>query len=226
MSSSDLSSFKEGGALFGASEKELKKRIASVRMLIFDWDGVFNNGFKDSSGSSSFSEIDSMGINLLRYGFYRSSGNLPRAYVLSGASNASARAFAEREHFDGVYLNHKNKLDAFQRMLEKHRIKKEETAFFFDDVLDLGVAEQVGFRVFMGNGYSSAFSSFVQKKKLWDLIPARSGKDHALRESCDLMLTALGIYDEVLEDRLNFTEAYSDYWKKRQSIPTRYQEAQ
>ena len=40
------------------------------------------------------------------------------------------------------------------------------------------------------------------------------------------MLTALGIYDEVLEDRLNFKEAYSDYWKKRQSISTRYQEAQ
>ena len=183
MSSSDLSSFEQGGALFGAPDIELKKRIASIRMLIFDWDGVFNSGFKDRSGSSSFSEIDSMGINLLRYGLYRFSGNLPRSFILSGASNASARVFAEREHFDGVYLNHKNKLDAFQRMLKKHRIKKEETAFFFDDVLDLGVAEQVGFRVFMGNGHSSAFSAFVQKKKLWDLIPARSGKDHGLRES-------------------------------------------
>lgn len=226
MSSPDLSSFKEGGAQFSANEQELKERIASIRMLIFDWDGVFNNGFKNGSGSSHFSEIDSMGINLLRYGLYQLGGNLPRTYIISGASNASARAFAEREHFDGVYLNYKNKLDAFQRMLEKHRIKKEETAFFFDDVLDLGLAEQVGFRVFMGNGHSSAFSAFVQKKKLWDLIPARSGKDHGLRESCDLMLTALGIYDNVVEDRLNYTDVYSEYWKKRQSIPTRYQEAQ
>ena len=175
MSSSDLSSFKEEGALLGASDAELKERIASIRMLIFDWDGVFNNGFKDSSGSSSFSEIDSMGINLLRYGLYRTSGNLPRAYVLSGASNASARAFAEREHFDGVYLNHKNKLDAFQRMLEKHRIKKEETAFFFDDVLDLGVAEQVGFRVFMDGLFICIFS-FVQKKAMGpDPRPFRKG---------------------------------------------------
>ena len=222
MSSSDLSSFEEGGALFGAPYIELKKRIASIRMLIFDWDGVFNNGFKDSSNSSSFSEIDSMGINLLRYGLYRTSGNLPWAYVLSGASNASARAFAEREHFDGVYLNHKNKLDAFQQMLERHRIKKEETAFFFDDVLDLECG--TGFPCLHGQWHSSAFS-LCSKKKQRDLIPARS-RGSWLRESCDLMLTALGIYDEVLEDRLNFKEAYSDYWKKRQSISTRYQEAQ
>ncbi len=45
------------------SEKELLRRLARTKAVLFDWDGVFNDGFKDAEGGSSFSEVGSMGVN-------------------------------------------------------------------------------------------------------------------------------------------------------------------
>ncbi|MFM7838489.1 MAG: hypothetical protein ACKO6K_02890, partial [Chitinophagaceae bacterium] len=51
---------------FITSLPHLQEKLSNVRAYVFDWDGVFNEGFKNEQGSSAFSEIDAMGINLLR----------------------------------------------------------------------------------------------------------------------------------------------------------------
>ena len=42
-------------------------RLDKIKAFVFDWDGVFNNGAKDSEGASPFNEVDAMGTNLLRF---------------------------------------------------------------------------------------------------------------------------------------------------------------
>ena len=62
--------YRDLGGMFVCSPEELKQKLMNVKAFVFDWDGVFNNGQKQSSGGSHFSEVDSMGLNLLRFSHY------------------------------------------------------------------------------------------------------------------------------------------------------------
>ena len=74
-------------------KKELEKRMNGIRAVIFDWDGVFNDGFKDEAGGSPFSEVGSMGVNLLRFALWLKYGELPKAAVITVAEHY-AESFA------------------------------------------------------------------------------------------------------------------------------------
>ena len=91
------------GADFHLPGEELHSRLTNVRAFVFDWDGVFNSGAKDDGATSTFSEPDSMGTNLLRYAYWRANGALPICAVVSGAVNATAESFVHREHFNNAY---------------------------------------------------------------------------------------------------------------------------
>lgn len=225
MSSSPLSAYFERGGKLHCPEGVLKERLEQVRLLLFDWDGVFNSGQKVDGKSSSFSEVDSMGTNLLRYSLYKQTGELPKSFILSGASNPLAKEFAEREHFDGVYLNFKNKVEAIDQILANVGVQAHEVAFFFDDILDLGVAAKSGFRVFLGKEHSPSLKAYVYDNELVDYSTARKGGDNGLREACDFMMASLENYDECVKDRLSFSESYQQYWSTRQGVHTRFQQA-
>ncbi len=48
----------------------IQQKLKKIKAFIFDWDGVFNDGRKDIDGNSSFSEVDSMGVNMMRFSYY------------------------------------------------------------------------------------------------------------------------------------------------------------
>ena len=79
----------------------MSERLPDVVALIFDWDGVFNDGQKSEGNSSSFSEVDSMGINMLRFSFFLKYGIVPACFIITGESNPLAIRFAKRERFQG-----------------------------------------------------------------------------------------------------------------------------
>ena len=59
--------FKKIGGEFVISPEDLAHKLKNIKVLIFDWDGVFHAGHKNENRSSTFSEADSMGINMLRF---------------------------------------------------------------------------------------------------------------------------------------------------------------
>ncbi|MEZ4806970.1 MAG: hypothetical protein R2815_05780 [Flavobacteriales bacterium] len=77
------------GLRIARPEPELEHRLAAIKAVLFDWDGVFNNGFKDAEGGSPFSEVGSMGVNLLRFALWLRNGHLPKAAVIAGQHNPS-----------------------------------------------------------------------------------------------------------------------------------------
>ena len=101
--------FRELGGTFLTDAAELSKRLEAVRALVFDWDGVFNLGAKGEGASSGFSEADSMGTNMLRYGLWRRDGALPITAIVTGVDNSTAESFAKREHFHAIYRGVANK---------------------------------------------------------------------------------------------------------------------
>ncbi|MBP7513075.1 MAG: hypothetical protein KA791_00915 [Flavobacteriales bacterium] len=213
----DLIPFLDLGTRLIADREEFLAKCADIKAVLFDWDGVFNNGFKDAEGGSPFSEVDSMGVNLLRFALWLKNGErLPAAGIITGQHNAYAERFAQRERFHGCYMGYTNKPEAFDAFLGTHGLRAEEVAFFFDDVLDLPVAERCGLRVLIGRRASPWFEDAAMD--CVDAITACDGGHHGLREACELLIVASARADEVLDHRVRYSEVYQRYLAQRQGL--------
>lgn len=213
-----LKHFQDNGLRISVSEEELIRRIVNVKAVLFDWDGVFNDGFKDAEGGSPFGEVGSMGVNLLRFALWLRNGALPKAAVITGQHNTFAERFAQRERLHGVYMGFANKPDAFDVFLAKHGLEADEVAFVFDDAIDLPVAARCGFRVLIGSPATAWFVEQVVMRGEADLVTANSGGNNGLREAADALIALLGNGAEVIAHRAGFTETYQRYLAERQAV--------
>jgi 3-deoxy-D-manno-octulosonate 8-phosphate phosphatase (KDO 8-P phosphatase) len=212
--------FEQHGGYFPKSDNELINRWKSINTLIFDWDGVFNDGTKDSTEESCFSEIDSMGVNLLRYSLYKSFGTEIKCIILSGMGNPAAIHFAKREHFDAAFLGFKNKMTAFETIKREWNIEGSKTAFWFDDILDISLARICGFRIHIKQSCSLMLQQYVQKNQLSEYSSALTGGNGAVRESCEWVLGITNQFNEVLLDRSTYNHSYAEYYNWRQQLNT------
>lgn len=211
------------GGKFVTPADQIAEKLQSVKAIVFDWDGVFNNGIKTESGSSSFSEVDSMGTNLLRFGLWlQHKQQLPVAAVITGVTNDLAEMLVRREHFHAYYAQAKHKIDVLHHLLEQHRLKPSEVAFFFDDALDLSVAEVAGVRVMIRREANPLFMDYVIKNKLTDYVTGNQSGEFAVRESSELLLGLLGQFETVMAERLRYKPVYDAYYQQRQAIVPTY----
>jgi 3-deoxy-D-manno-octulosonate 8-phosphate phosphatase (KDO 8-P phosphatase) len=201
-----------------APEPELLRRLARTKAVLFDWDGVFNDGFKDAEGGSPFSEVGSMGVNLLRFALWLRNGHLPKAAVITGQHNPYAERFAQRERLHGVYMGFTNKPEAFDAFLAKHALQADEVAFFFDDVLDLPVAARCGLRVMIGSPVTAWLVEQAIARGEVDLVTANSGGNNGLREATDAVMALLGGGRDVLAHRTAYSHTYQGYLNERQTV--------
>lgn len=201
--------------IFLAEPMALQGKLLKIKAFVFDWDGVFNDGTKDASGSSPFNEVDSMGVNMLRFSHYLRRGSNPVTAVITGEHNTAAFTLAKREHFHAVYYRIKNKKDALKHLCSTHNLELHDIAYFFDDVLDLSIAELCGLRVMIGRTGSPLFRELVQQRKLADYITAADGSKNAVREAAELLIGLGGSYEDIIMQRVHYTEAYSKYIDQR-----------
>lgn len=211
------------GGQFVTPAVALTEKLRAVKAVVFDWDGVFNDGIKTEAGSSSFSEVDSMGTNLLRFGFWlHHGGQLPVAAVITGVTNGLADALVGREHFHACYSQAKHKVDVLAHLLEKHNLAPNEVAFFFDDALDLSVAEIVGVRIMVRRQANPLFTNYVVTNGLADYVTGSQSGQFAVREGCELILGLLCQFDTVMAERLRYKPVYDQYYQQRQAIEPSY----
>lgn len=214
--------FSELGGVLCVPAEQFNEKVSSIRAFIFDWDGVFNDGAKDQNGSSSFGEVDAMGTNLLRYSWWTRHNVMPIVTLMSGARNSMSFQFGRREHVHGVYFSVKNKMLAFEHLIASYGLAPESVAFFFDDVLDLALAEKCGLRVMINRKASPLFTQFVVGRGLADYVTAYAGGHSGLREACELLIGTNGNYNEVVQSRAWFTDEYATYLKQREQIPVAF----
>lgn len=214
--------YEQAGGEFYSPPVLISEKLKKIKALVFDWDGVFHGGKKNGDGSSSFSEADSMGINMLRFGFFLQNGVLPLAIIVTGEQNSTAQKFAQREHFDAVFYKAKDKSKALDVILAKHELKEEEVLFCFDDILDLSMAQRVGVRYLINRKANPVFASFCKEQNMADYRSACTGDEHALREVTELSLALMNQFESTTMNRIAFTHAYSHYWSERQQQGTTF----
>ena len=214
--------YTEIGGEFLTELTKIENKLSKIKAFIFDWDGVFNNAVKNESGSSNFNEADSMGTNLLRFSHYVNKQQTPLTAIISGEKNTQSFFFTKREHFNSCYFKISNKIEALTHFCADQNIKPEEVCYFFDDVLDLSIAQVCGLRMMMNRSAGVLFKQYVRKNKLADYITANDGGHYGVREACELLMGIRGNFNECINMRTDYTETYKTYLSLRNKPETNY----
>ncbi|AEI48132.1 phosphatase [Runella slithyformis] len=210
------------GGEFITSTALFSEKLKKIKAFIFDWDGVFNDGTKNEQGTSNFSEVDSMGINLLRFGWWLHTPEMPYTAVISGERNVTSFQLVQREHYNSCYFRIKHKIAALEHFMNIYDLKPEQVAFFFDDALDLSIAEKCGLRIMVRHQGNPLFRQYVIENGLVDYITGQVGGAFAVREGCELLLGLRQIHDHTITKRLDFYPEYDQYLSERQLIESSF----
>jgi 3-deoxy-D-manno-octulosonate 8-phosphate phosphatase (KDO 8-P phosphatase) len=207
---------------FVASPTTIKQKLKQVKAFIFDWDGVFNNGQKNIEGHSGFSEVDSMGINMMRFSHYLLHRKLPISVIITGEKNPLAFSFAKREKFAFVYYKMANKEKALMHICEQYAVSPADVMFVFDDILDFPVAKLAGVRFMAGRSANPLLAVFAKENRLADYITKHDGGNNAIREVSEMVMAFANNFDVAIEQRMKFGEAYVDYLALRNAVATKF----
>lgn len=161
---------------------KLTKIFGEIRLLALDFDGVMTDGrvYISERGEESVrcSKRDSMGIRMLLR------ANVDVA-VFSGETNAVVRRRCAKlgiRCFDGLDGGAK-KVAALSRYARERGISPEQVCFIGDDVNDVECLFFAGIGVAVADGIREI-------KRIADYVTKNRGGDRAVREVCDMILTA------------------------------------
>lgn len=170
---------------------ELRERLARIRLLVLDVDGVLTDGtlYFSEHGETlkAFSVQDGLGMKLLR-----SRG--VEVAVISGRRSAPL----ERRLADlGVVhrLGRDDKLAALDELLADLAVGDDAIAYAGDDVIDLPVMRRVGVALTVPNARPQVIA-----EAHW--VTSAAGGHGAVREMTDAILEARGELDDAIASLL------------------------
>lgn len=213
--------FTSNGGKFLTPPGKLQEKLLNVKAILFDWDGVFNSGEKGGL-PSSFNEVDSMGINMLRFGYYMILGHIPYTAIVTGETNQAGFKWARRECFNDVFYQVKNKVELLPVMKKNHGIEPDEVLFVFDDILDLSLAKEAGVRFLVNRKANPLFNAYCVKNNLCDYLTYSSGNENAIREVTEVALDGIGKFEITIEERMLYDGIYSDFLAGKMSVTTQF----
>ncbi len=167
----------------------LLDRLKKVKLLLLDVDGVLTDGgliyHDDGTESKVFDVKDGHGIKLLQ-----------RAGIEVGfLTGRHSRAVMNRAVDLGIELvmqGIKNKVKAYNEVLEQRGLTDEEVAFMGDDLVDIPVLRRVGVAIAVPDACRDVFP-YVH------YTTQRSGGKGACREVCEMILKAQRKWSSVTE---------------------------
>lgn len=162
-------------------------RIAKIKLLILDIDGVMTDGhiiYSIYGDELKFFDVqDGFGITLLnRVGI--------KSVIITAKKSRIVKLRARDMKVARAYQGYIDKVKAFNHALRKFRVKPEEVCFIGDDLIDLPVLKRVGFAVAVPNAVEEV-------KQHAHHTTERAGGHGAVRELCDLILKSQGTWDLV-----------------------------
>lgn len=164
--------------------EELAKKI---KLLILDVDGVLTDSriIYDNCGNEMkcFSVYDGFGMMLL-------SKTSIKAVIITAKDSRVVRRRARDMHILNVFSNH-NKLEVYERVIKKFKVKDENVCFIGDDIIDLPIMKRAGL--------SAAPQNAVEEvKKIAHYITKKEGGKGAVRELIELILKSQGLWDKLI----------------------------
>jgi len=160
----------------------LTSRAKLIRLIAFDVDGVMTDGglyFSDSGEEfKRFNSQDGLGLKMLR-----ASG--VEIALITGRTSRCVAARAQNLGIVHVYQGVENKLEAMVDLLNKLKLPRDAAAYMGDDVVDLTVMRHVGMAI-------SVPDAPLLVREHSHYITQRDGGHGAVRETCEMIMTAQG----------------------------------
>ena len=162
------------------SEQQFMERLAGLKLLSLDTDGVLTDGglyyTDDGAELRKFNVKDGMGIKRAQ------KSGVKIAIITSSLTPAIAHR-GQRLGVDYVQLECEDKLASIVEICDSLGIDLNQVGHVGDDLNDLPVLAAVGCPMSVADATTEAISAavYVTKKK---------GGDGAVREICDLIVTA------------------------------------
>jgi 3-deoxy-D-manno-octulosonate 8-phosphate phosphatase (KDO 8-P phosphatase) len=158
----------------------LANKLAGVRLIAFDVDGVFTDGrfylSDDGIESKAFNTQDGFGIRqLIRAGI--------AVAVISGRKSAAVEQRMTELGVPHVVQGCGDKVAALDSITEELDITAHECAYVGDDIPDLPLLSHVGVSFAVANAVE-------QLRGKCDYTTSASGGFGAVREICELVLSA------------------------------------
>ena len=164
-------------------------RAQDLRVAFFDVDGVLTDGgvYFSEHGETlkRFSILDGYGLKLLRR-----AGITP--VVITGRDSKPLRVRLEALGLEHVRYGTEDKLPAAQAMLAQLGFEWTQVAAIGDDWPDLPVLARAALAVAPPNAH-------VEVRAVAHHVTSARGGEGAAREFCDLLLTAGGHYQRMLD---------------------------
>lgn len=160
----------------------IANKLADIRLVAFDVDGVFTDGrfylSDDGIESKAFNTQDGFGIRqLIR-------ADIAVAVISGRQSGAVERRMTELG-VPHVVQGCADKVAALDEITEALGIAAKECAYVGDDIPDLPLLQHVGVPIAVANAVE-------QVRAVCDYTTTASGGSAAVREVCELVLSARG----------------------------------
>ena len=174
------------------SPTDLIARAARIKLAVFDVDGVLTDGklwFSDDGREwKAFHVHDGLGLKRL----------LARGIEVAIITARMSPMVTERTAELGiahVYQGQDNKLHCFEQLIHALKLDPSEVSYTGDDLPAVAVMQRVGLAVAVANA-----QPVVHKCAHWST--QRQGGDGAVREVCDLLLSAQDCIEPELKAHL------------------------
>ena len=166
----------------------LTSRAKLIRLIAFDVDGIMTDGglYYSDSGEEfkRFNSQDGHGLKMLR-----ASG--VEIALITGRTSRCVAARAKNLGIAHVYQGVENKLEVMAGLLDKLKLPRDAAAYMGDDVVDLPVMLRVGLAISVPDA-----PQVVRDRAHY--VTRRDGGHGAVREACELLMSAQGTLDAQL----------------------------
>ena len=170
----------------------IKNKLECIKLLLLDVDGVLTNGsiiYNDNGSETKiFNVKDGLGIRMLQ------DSNIKVGIVTARTSKALKHRCKDLNIsllFDGV----KNKKKKLEHIQEITKTSIDEIAFIGDDLQDLPLLQSVGLSIAVHDANDVVLENV-------DLITDNKGGQGSVREVCEAILKAKGLWNISLKKYL------------------------
>lgn len=168
-------------------------KAKKIKVLILDVDGVMTDGSliigDDGQEYKVFHAHDGLGMKLLNKTDVKMA-------IITGRTSNVVKIRAETNHIEHCYQGVEDKGIAFDNLIAKLGIAAEEAAFMGDDIVDIPPMRKCGLAISVPTAKSPV------KEYAHYVTTSQAGKG-AVREACELIMKAQGVFDTVTSQYFN-----------------------
>ncbi|MCI0505354.1 MAG: 3-deoxy-manno-octulosonate-8-phosphatase KdsC [Gammaproteobacteria bacterium] len=168
--------------------EEILKRAKNIKLVVFDVDGVLTDGSlfygDDGQEYKAFNSRDGHGMKMLQ-----ESG--VQIGIITGRTSEVVLHRMKNLQVQHIYQGRLEKLPAFEELIGKLGMEREQVAYVGDDVVDLPIMLRVGLAISVPNAHDLA-----KQHAHW--ITAKPAGAGAARDICEMIMKAQGTYDAAI----------------------------